>query len=120
MMTPSTVLVVEDNDVLRALTAEAISLLGLTVIDCATADEALPVIEILPITLVMTDIYMPGSMDGLELAQQIWARWPQISTILTSGNRYISEGMLPANAIFLRKPWSLDTLHQAVGTYLIN
>lgn len=113
-MMSSIVLVVEDNEDLRALTADAISLLGITVIDCSTADEALPLIESAPVTLVMTDICMPGSMDGLELAQVIWTRWPLLPTILTSGNRYVAEAMLPDNAIFLRKPWSLAALHQAI------
>lgn len=63
------VLVVEDDEILRALTVEAISLLGVQVIDCESANSALLLLEYSSsIVLVMTDICMPGSMDGLALA----------------------------------------------------
>lgn len=114
-----TVLVVEDDDTLRSLTADAISLLGVIVVDCANADDALPMLEgSSSIVLVMTDICMPGSMDGLQLAQVIWTRWPLLPVILTSGNRMLAEGVMPAHSFFLRKPWSLDALHQAVASRL--
>lgn len=114
-----TVLVVEDDEILRSLTGDAISLLGISVIDCASADDALSKLEgSSSIVLVMTDICMPGSMDGLELAQVIWSRWPLLPVILTSGDRSIPDGMIPPHSFFLRKPWTLDALYQAVRTYL--
>ena len=119
MMSP-TVLVVEDAEILRSLMVEAISLLGVCVIDCASADEALPILENSPsIALVITDICMPGLIDGLELAKVIWERWPSLPVIIASGNRLVPEGLLPSHAMFLRKPWSLDVLHQAVRTYVM-
>lgn len=117
-MTP-TVLIVEDDEILRSLTAEAVSLLGLKVVDCASADEALLLLESpSSIDLVVTDVCMPGSMDGLELASFIWLRWPRLPVIITSGNRSVPEGHLPSHATFLRKPWSLDVLQAAVRIYL--
>lgn len=113
------VLVVEDDEILRSLVVEAISLLGICVIDCASADDALTMLEgSSSITLVMTDVCMPGSMDGLELAQVIWSRWPCLPVIITSGDRSIPDGLLPSHAMFLRKPWTLDVLHQAVRRFL--
>lgn len=113
------VLVVEDDENLRSLTADAISLLGLIIIECRSADDALPVLEgSSPIVLVMTDICMPGTMDGLQLAQVIWSRWPVLPVILTSGNRSLPDGLLPSHSFFLRKPWTLDALHQAVRLYI--
>jgi DNA-binding NtrC family response regulator len=115
----STVLVVEDNEILRSLMAEAISLLSVGVSDCASADEAIPILEgQSSIILVITDICMPGSMDGLELAQVIWSRWPGLPVIVTSGNRSMPDGLMPSNATFLRKPWTLDVLDQAIKSYL--
>ncbi|MHC8344631.1 response regulator [Pseudomonas sp. RT6P73] len=112
-------LVVEDDEILRSLLVEAMSLLGLFVIDCASADDALLALEdSSSISLVMTDVCMPGSMDGLELAQVIWSRWPCLPVIVTSGDRSIPDGLLPSNAMFLRKPSSLDVLHKAVRKYL--
>jgi DNA-binding NtrC family response regulator len=114
-----TVLIVEDDEILRTLTVEAISLLGVSVMDCASADDALPMLESSPsIALVVTDICMPGRMDGLKLAQVIWSRWPCLPVIVTSGNRSVPDGLLPSHAMFLRKPWTLDVLHQAVRRYL--
>ena len=114
-----TVLVVEDDEILRSLTGDAISLLGLCVMGCASADDALPMLEgSSSIVLVITDICMPGSMDGLELAQLIWLRWPSLPVIVTSGNRSLPDGLLPSHAMFLRKPWTLDALHHAVRAYL--
>ncbi|MGF6457883.1 response regulator [Pseudomonas frederiksbergensis] len=116
---PPTVLVVEDDEILRFLTAEAITLLGVSVMDCASADEALPMLESSSsIALVITDICMPGSMDGLELAKVIWSRWPCLPVIVTSGNRAVPHGLLPSHAMFLRKPWAFDALLQAVRKYL--
>lgn len=114
-----TVLVVEDDEILRSLTVEAVFLLGVSVVECASADDALPVLEgSSSIALVITDICMPGSMDGLELAKVIWSRWPCLPVIVTSGDITLPDGMLPSHAMFLRKPWSLDALHQAIRTYL--
>lgn len=115
----ATVLVVEDDEILRYLTVEAISLLGVDVIECASADEALPILECTSsIALAMTDICMPGRMDGLELAQVIWSRWPCLPVIVTSGNRSVPDGLLPRHAMFIRKPWSLNALHQAIRKYV--
>lgn len=114
-----TVLVVEDDEILRSLTVDAISLLGLIIIECRSADDALPVLEgSSPIVLVLTDICMPGTLDGLQLAQVIWSRWPVLPVILTSGNRTLPDGLLPPHSFFLRKPWTLDALHQAVRLYI--
>ncbi|QPG61870.1 response regulator [Pseudomonas sp. BIGb0427] len=115
----STVLVVEDDETLRSLTMDAISLLGLRVIGCASADDALDILDgSSSIDLVMTDICMPGTLDGLELAQMILARSPGLPIIVTSGNRSLPDGLLPSHVIFLRKPWTLDFLHQAIKSYM--
>lgn len=112
------VLVVEDDEILRSLMVDAISLLGFKIIDCASADEALPMLEEdTSVALVMTDICMPGRMDGLALAQVIWTRWPGLPVIVTSGQRSMPEGM-PSNPRFLQKPWSLVTLHHAIKSCL--
>lgn len=113
-----TVLVVEDDEILRSLVVEAVSTLGYRVLDCASADQALIILADHTIGLVLTDVYMPGSMDGLELAKVIWVRWPSLPVIITSGNRTIPDGLLPSHAMFLRKPWTLDTLYCALRVYL--
>jgi len=114
-----TVLVVEDDETLRLLTVEAISLLNVWVVACANADEALTVLErSVPIALVVTDVTMPGSLDGLGLAKMIWVRWPSIPVIITSGKPLVSTVALPSHAIFLPKPWPLELLLLSVDSCL--
>ncbi|WPN49645.1 MULTISPECIES: response regulator [unclassified Pseudomonas] len=114
-----TVLLVEDDEILRSLTVDAISLLGPNIIDCKSADDALAVLESsTSIVLVMSDICMPGTMDGLQLAQVIWTRWPLLPVILTSGNRSMPDELMPAHSFFLCKPWTLEALHRAVRLYI--
>ncbi|WP_426201183.1 response regulator [Pseudomonas sp. TWP3-1] len=114
-----TVLVVEDDETLRSLIVEAVSLLGFRVLDCASADDALTtLVDCSSVALVITDVCMPGSMDGIGLAKMIWIRWPSLPVIITSGNRTMPEDLLPDHAMFLRKPWTLDVLHSAITEYL--
>lgn len=119
MVMLSTVLVVEDDETLRTLMAEAIAVLGLGVIDCANADDALALLESTAvIALVVTDINMPGSMNGVELATIIWQRWPGLPVIVTSGNERAQIDQLPPHMSFLAKPWTLAAFHSAVGRSL--
>jgi DNA-binding NtrC family response regulator len=114
-----TVLVVEDDETLRLLMVEAISLLNVRVVACANADEAVIVLErSVPIALVLTDVTMPGSLDGLELAKMIWVRWPSIPVIITSGKPLGTTISLPSHAIFLTKPCPLDLLLLSVDSCL--
>lgn len=82
-----TVLIVEDDEILRMLATEAREMLGVSVIACEYAAQALSVLETYPksISLVFTDINMPGAMDGLALTTEILAKWQGIPVIVTSG-----------------------------------
>lgn len=115
----ATVLLVEDEEMLRVLLSEALSLIDLEVVICRNADEAMVRLE-QPhsFALLITDICMPGMLDGIQLAEQVWARWPNLPVIISSGNRVIRNDKLPANASFLRKPWTLDHFHQIVLRHL--
>jgi two-component system, response regulator PdtaR len=101
------VLIVEDELLVRMDAADIIRSSGFTVVEARNADEAILILEDRPdITLVFTDIQMPGSMDGLKLAVAIRGRWPPIKIIATSGLSNISEEHLPAGSRFLPKPYS--------------
>lgn len=72
---PLSVLVVEDDEIVRPLMVEALSLFGLYVIGCASGEEAVDVLEANPgLSLVITDVRMPGNVDGLALSRLIWTR----------------------------------------------
>ncbi|MBU6456530.1 MAG: response regulator [Bradyrhizobium sp.] len=101
------VLVVEDEMLLRIDAAEMIKAAGFEVVEAANADEAIEVLEARrDITVVFTDIQMPGSMDGLKLARAVRGRWPPIKIIATSGRLNVREMDLPEGGRFLPKPYS--------------
>src|SRR6476660_2669392 len=101
------VLIVEDKFLLRMDAVEMIASAGFEVLEAANADEAIEILESRPdITVVFTDIQMPGSMDGLKLARAVRGRWPPIKIIATSGHVHIGETDLPEGGRFLPKPYS--------------
>ena len=90
---------------------------GFEVIEAASADEAIRILECRgDIRVVFTDIDMPGSMDGLKLADAVHNRWPPIKRIVTSGRELIAEQDLPDGGRFFAKPYNpieiLDALRE--------
>jgi CheY-like chemotaxis protein len=105
------VLVVEDELLLRIGAAEMVAAAGFEVIEAANADDAIGILEARrDITVVFTDIQMPGSMDGLKLARAVRGRWPPIKIVATSGLVNIGEKDLPEGGRFLAKPYSPDAI----------
>jgi CheY-like chemotaxis protein len=101
------VLIVEDEFLLRMDAVDMIAAAGFEVVEAANADDAIEILESRPdITVVFTDIQMPGSMDGLKLAQAVRGRWPPIKIIATSGHVHVSPTDLPEGGRFLPKPYS--------------
>src|ERR1700716_3440091 len=99
------VLVVEDEMVLRMRAVDIVEDAGFTAIEAVNADEAMSILESRSdISLLFTDIQMPGSMDGLKLAHAVPARWPSIKIILVSGQVKPSEADKPADSRFFGKP----------------
>ena len=110
----SVVLIVEDDFLIRMGAAEMIEAAGFVIIEAANADEAIEILEVcLDITVVFTDIQMPGAMDGLKLAGAIRRRWPPIKIVATSGIVDVRKVDLPEGGRFLSKPYSAAEI---VGT----
>jgi CheY-like chemotaxis protein len=104
-------LVVEDEFLLRIHAAEMVSDAGFEVIEAANADQAIGILEARSdITVVFTDIQMPGSMDGLKLARAVRGRWPPIKIVATSGLVDVGEKDLPEGGRFLAKPYSPEAI----------
>jgi two-component system, response regulator PdtaR len=81
------ILVVEDEVLIRVLIAEQLRLEGFSVIEADRADDALTYIKAgEQVDLVFSDIQTPGSLDGLQLAETLREKYPDIPVILTSGN----------------------------------
>jgi two-component system, response regulator PdtaR len=103
----STILIVEDEYLVRMNAAAMLEDAGFDVLEAGNADEAIRLLESNPdISIVFTDIEMPGSMNGLKLAHAVTGRWPPIRIIATSGRFKVSDGDLPTGGRFLPKPYS--------------
>src|SRR6202047_3326375 len=95
------VLIVEDEFLLRMDAVDMIAGAGFEVVEAANADEAIEILETRgDVTVVFTDIQMPGSMDGLKLARAVRGRWPPIKIVATSGQIDLREAELPEGGGF--------------------
>ncbi len=100
------VLVVEDEPIIRMNAVALIEDAGYDVIEASNADEAILNLETRPdIRVVFSDIEMPGSMDGLKLLHAIRERWPPVVLILASGRVSPAAADMPADTVFLQKPY---------------
>jgi CheY-like chemotaxis protein len=101
------VLIVEDEFLIRSHAVDMIAAAGFEAVEASNADQAIEILEGRPdITVVFTDIQMPGSMDGLKLARAVRGRWPPIKIIATSGHVGVRDTDLPEGGRFLPKPYS--------------
>jgi len=109
-----TVLLVDDNPEVAAVSTNLLEQLGYTVRRVDNAEAALREIEANGIDLVFSDIVMPGKMDGLGLARHLKALRPQLPILLATG---YSEAALNVRGDFpiLRKPYEIHQLSQAIA-----
>ena len=112
-MAKASMLVVEDNPMSRATAIGMFEDLGFMVYDAYNGHHALALLEARPeIEVLFIDVRMPG-MNGLELAQAVRQRRPDIKLVLTSG--YVGEEAVPGGLPFVPKPWRMDQVARAVG-----
>lgn len=105
------VLIVEDEMVLRMRAVDIVEDAGFCPVEAVNADEALSILESRSdISLLFTDIQMPGSMDGLKLAHAVHDRWPAIKIILVSGRVKPSDAERPADSRFFGKPLGVERM----------
>ena len=104
-LVPAVILVVEDEMLLRMRAVDMVEDAGYTPVEAVDADEAVAILESRSdIALLLTDIQMPGSMDGLKLAHTVHERWPPIRIILVSGQLKLANIEIPADSRFFGKP----------------
>jgi CheY-like chemotaxis protein len=102
-----TILVVEDDVLIRFMIADDLMANGFNVIQAATADEALTVLySAVSFDLVLTDIRMPGSLDGLAFAARIRAEQPHLKVVILSGDIPATPHVASLADAFLSKPYS--------------
>ena len=114
-----TVLVVEDEPLVRIVAAEVLDEAGYCVLEAGDGDEALDVLASHgEVQLLFTDLNLPGSIDGLALAEIVHRRWPHIRLLVTSGRRRLSDGQIPDDGHFVAKPYQLSRLVAEVQTMI--
>ena len=107
----TTILVVEDEALIRMVSADVLADAGYRVLEAQDADEAIEIMERADhVELLFTDIRMPGSMDGLELASFVHAHWPDVRLLVTSAHRSLSASEIPDDGRFVAKPYNLGRL----------
>jgi CheY-like chemotaxis protein len=113
------ILVVEDNAPVLANVVEQLRSLGYSVTEAVNGAAALAHLEATTETydLLLTDMVMPGTLDGKALADQVMLRWPDMSVIFMSGytgNAILQQGQLPPGMRLLTKPFRKVDLANAV------
>ena len=121
-MQPKVVLLVEDDLPIREIVADFLVELGLTVIQTADAAQALEMLResSLRIDLLFTDVRMPGSMDGMQLAELASVTWPTLRVLIASGHIRPSAKEIPPHSRFLPKPYTCDMLEDAIALLFAN
>jgi two-component system, response regulator PdtaR len=110
---------VEDDPLLRMLAVDLIGDAGFVALEAGDADEAVSLLESRPdISLLFTDIDMPGSMDGLKLAHAVRDRWPPIKILVVSGQARLQSCDLPSNSCFVGKPYQTATIIQELRSLM--
>ena len=106
---PPTVLIVEDEVLLRLLVADELRLQNYTVIEAANADDALGILRSgVRVNLIISDIRMPGRIDGCGLVSAVKSLWPEVKLVIASAHAdRVQQGT--ADAVF-PKPYEIEDL----------
>jgi CheY-like chemotaxis protein len=107
------ILVVEDDDALRAYTTEILRELGYFVVEATSGAAALESLAKHPVDLLFTDVVMPGGINGRQLADEAQRRWPGLKVLFTTGytrNAIVHHGRLDPGIHLVGKPFSFQQL----------
>ena len=113
-------LVVDDDPIILMHSCAILEDAGFRFFEADTGDDALVLLERewSSITLLFTDVEMPGETDGFALARHVAEHWPEIEIVVASGHRRPEEGDMPAKATFISKPFSTETVHSHLRAML--
>ncbi|WP_434625184.1 PAS domain-containing protein [Azospirillum sp. B2RO_4] len=110
------VLVVEDDPIVALTVATALEDAGFTITRTATADEALPLLEAGGFDLLFSDVVMPGTLSGVDLARTAQRLRPDLPVVLATG--YSEEVARATGVMVLPKPYRIDHLVRVLDTLL--
>ena len=109
-------LVVDDEAFARLYAVQILLDQGYIVIEAADVDEGLETLHSQDdVSILFTDISMPGDLDGLHLAEQVRRERPDVALVVTSGRAEPADGRLPEGAAFLAKPYTAFGLVEAIA-----
>lgn len=111
----ATILLVEDDEIIRAMAAAMLTELGFVAIDAANAEHAMIALQTLPIDCLVTDVNLPG-LPGPDFAEKARGLRPGIGIVYATGDEAAAGG--EPDAITLLKPYGLDALAAAVAKAL--
>jgi two-component system, response regulator PdtaR len=115
---PHSILVVEDEVLIRIMIADDLTAAGFNVIQAVTADEALKILYTsVEIDMVLTDVRMPGRLNGLDLARLVRMNWPNMKVIIVSADYHGAIADMPADAFF-SKPYLTPDLIASINQLL--
>lgn len=109
-MYPLTVLVVDDEPLIRMSLADALMDEGYAVVEASNVLEAVAVFGMHDIDILITDVDMPGGLNGFDLVRFVRRSCRHVSVVVTSGGSVPGEGVLEGEETFMAKPYRLDTL----------
>ena len=117
-----TILLVEDEVPLRRLAVRGLTRHGYTVLEAATAEEALAILDrhLQDVSLIVTDVVMPG-INGRQLVDRVRALRADIKVLYTSGytaDTVVNTGVEQAQVAFLQKPYTPRALMEKVSLVL--
>lgn len=116
----ATVLVVEDEFLIRMIVADHLRETGFTVVEACNGDEAITILKSgVPFDLVFTDVRMPGSTDGLGLLAYVKSTQPELPVVMTSGHLAPGLALSGGATQFLSKPCDLDTITEALSAAIL-
>ena len=111
---PKCILVVEDELLIRLALSDGLRDAGYQVVEAWNGDEALDALATVQPHLVISDVRMPGSLDGIGLLGVIRQRFPALPVIIVSGHLRPSAALEDGATQFLAKPYDLGAMLQAV------
>jgi DNA-binding response OmpR family regulator len=119
-MAPQKILLVEDEDLIRLLLTEALTDEGFLIISAATGEEAVVLISNgEDFDVLFTDIQLPGTVDGLDIARFAREKYPSVPVVFTTGQPDRMSGWhIGANDIFIPKPYRPAEISRAVRQVL--
>lgn len=109
------ILVLDDESAVRQTLCEHLHQLGYVTLECASGEEALALLRQTPdIDLLISDLMLPGALNGADVIRQAQQQWPELATLLISGQDLRMQPVALPLCERLAKPWQSAQLAQAL------